>query len=74
MLDLKQRNVIRGHLDKGMSPEAIANYLARVADLEEPDMVVIGRPPTTSSTRPSRPPRRHQPARRYGCSPRTHSI
>ena len=41
MLDLKQRNIIRGHLDKGMTSEAIANYLTRLADLEEPDRVMI---------------------------------
>jgi len=41
MLDLKQRNIIRGHLDKGMTPDAIANYFARLADLEELDMVMI---------------------------------
>jgi len=41
MLDVKQRNIIRGHPDSGMTPDAIANYLARLADLEESDMVMI---------------------------------
>ncbi|MGB0878846.1 MAG: hypothetical protein ACPGXI_17555 [Mycobacterium sp.] len=41
MLDLKQRNTIRGYLDKGMSPDAVANYFARLADLEESDMLII---------------------------------
>lgn len=41
MLDLKQRNVIRGYLDAGMSPDAIANHLGRLADLEESDLVMI---------------------------------
>jgi hypothetical protein len=33
-LDLKQRNIIRDYLDSGMTPDSVANYLGRVADLE----------------------------------------
>lgn len=41
MLDLKQRNTIRGYLDKGMRPDAVSNYFARLADLEESDTLII---------------------------------
>lgn len=41
MVDLKQRAVIRGYLSRGMSPVSVTNYLGRVADLEESDLVLI---------------------------------
>lgn len=41
MLNLVQRNIIRGYLDDGMSPEAIADYLGRVNDLDALDIVTI---------------------------------
>ncbi|MGJ6127396.1 hypothetical protein QN239_32980 [Mycolicibacterium sp. Y3] len=36
-----QRNVIRGYLDEGMSPEEIADYLGRVNDLGPLEVVTI---------------------------------
>jgi len=41
MLDLQERTIIRGYLDSGMSPEAIANYIGRVSDLEDADVLLI---------------------------------
>lgn len=41
MLNILQRNVIRGCLDDGMSPEEIADYLGRVNDLGPLDVVTI---------------------------------
>lgn len=41
MLNILQRNVIRGYLDGGMSPEEIADYLGRVNDLDPLDIVTI---------------------------------
>ncbi|BBN50852.1 hypothetical protein [Mycobacterium avium] len=41
MLNILQRNVIRGYLDGGMSPEEIADYLGRVNDLDPLDVVTI---------------------------------
>lgn len=41
MLNILQRNVIRGYLDGGMSPEEIADYLGRVNDLDPLQVVTI---------------------------------
>lgn len=41
MLNLVQRNIIRGYLDNGMSPEAIADYLGRLNDLDALEVVTI---------------------------------
>ena len=41
MLNILQRNVIRGCLDDEMSPEEIADYLGRVNDLGPLDVVTI---------------------------------
>ncbi|ETB46691.1 hypothetical protein O981_27385 [Mycobacterium avium 10-5560] len=41
LLNILQRNVIRGCLDDGMSPEEIADYLGRVNDLGPLDVVTI---------------------------------
>jgi len=41
MFDLEERNIIRGYLDSGMTPEAIANYIGRVSDLEDADVLLI---------------------------------
>ncbi|PJE03592.1 MAG: hypothetical protein CK429_32840 [Mycobacterium sp.] len=41
MLNILQRNVIRGYLDDGMSPEEIADYLGRVNDLGPLEVVTI---------------------------------
>jgi hypothetical protein len=41
MLNLMQRNIIRGYLDDDMSPEAIADYLGRVNDLDALEIVTI---------------------------------
>lgn len=40
-LDLKQRTVIRDYLDSGMSPDSVANYLGRVADLEPDEVAAL---------------------------------
>jgi tetrahydromethanopterin S-methyltransferase subunit H len=41
MLDVQERNIIRRYLDAGMTPEAIANYIGRLSDLETPDILLI---------------------------------
>ncbi|WP_188113031.1 hypothetical protein [Mycobacterium simiae] len=41
MLNILQRNVIRGYLDKGLSPEEIVDYLSRLNDLEPLEVVTI---------------------------------
>lgn len=41
MLNIVQRNVIRGYLDDAMSPEEIADYLGRVNDLGPLEVVTI---------------------------------
>lgn len=41
MLDLKQRTVIRDYLDSGMTPDAVANYLGRLADLEPEEVAAL---------------------------------
>jgi hypothetical protein len=41
MLNILQRNVIRGYLDGGMSPEEIADYLGRVNDLDALEVITI---------------------------------
>jgi hypothetical protein len=41
MLNVMQRNIIRGYLDNGMSPAAVADYLGRVNDLEPLDVITI---------------------------------
>ena len=41
MFDLKERNIIRGYLDSGMTPDAVANYIGRVSDLEDSDILLI---------------------------------
>ena len=41
MLNILQRNVIRGYLDGGMSPEEIADYLGRVNDLGRLEVITI---------------------------------
>lgn len=41
MLNIVQRNVIRGLLDEGMDPEAIAEYLGRLNDLGPLEIVTI---------------------------------
>ncbi|MCV7137939.1 hypothetical protein [Mycolicibacterium fortuitum] len=41
MLNILQRNVVRGFLDEGMSPEEIADYLGRLNDLGPLEVVTI---------------------------------
>lgn len=41
VLNILQRNVIRGFLDEGMSPEDIADYLGRLNDLGPLEVVTI---------------------------------
>ena len=41
MLNILQRNVIRGFLDEGMEPQAIADYLGRLNDLGPLEIVTI---------------------------------
>jgi len=41
MFDLQERNIIRGYLDSGMTPDAIANYIGRLSDLEAADVLLI---------------------------------
>ena len=41
MFDLQERTIIRGYLDSGMTPDAIANYIGRVSDLEDADVLLI---------------------------------
>ncbi len=41
MLNIRQRNVIRGYLDEGMSPEDIADYIGRINDLGPLEVVTI---------------------------------
>jgi hypothetical protein len=43
MLDLRQRTIIRDYLDSGMTPESVANYLGRVADLEPDEVAALRR-------------------------------
>ncbi|ABG99795.1 hypothetical protein RHA1_ro08751 (plasmid) [Rhodococcus jostii RHA1] len=40
-LNDEQLDEIRRHLDEGMTPDAIADYLGRVADLDLMDIVTI---------------------------------
>ncbi|MDA0252655.1 MAG: hypothetical protein O3B27_06950 [Actinomycetota bacterium] len=41
MFDLHERNVIRSYLDSGMTPDAVANYIGRLSDLEDSDILLI---------------------------------
>jgi hypothetical protein len=41
MLNILQRNVIRGYLDEGLGPEGIADYLGRVNDLGPLEVATI---------------------------------
>lgn len=41
MLNILQRNVIRGFLDEGMDPDGIADYLGRLNDLDPLEVVTI---------------------------------
>ena len=41
MFDLQERTIIRGYLYSGMTPDAIANYIGRVSDLEDADILLI---------------------------------
>jgi len=41
MLNILQSNVIQGYLDRGKSPEEIANYLGRVNDLGPLEVITI---------------------------------
>jgi len=41
MFDLKERTIIRGYLDSGMTPDAVANYIGRLSDLEDSDILLI---------------------------------
>lgn len=41
MLNILQRNVIRGFLDEGMDPEEVADYLGRLNDLGPLEIVTI---------------------------------
>ncbi|RAV12341.1 hypothetical protein DQP55_11985 [Mycolicibacterium sp. GF69] len=41
MLNILQRNVIRGFLDEGMAPDGIADYLGRLNDLDPLEVVTI---------------------------------
>lgn len=41
MLNILQRNVIRGFLDEGMEPQEIADYLGRLNDLGPLEIVTI---------------------------------
>lgn len=41
MLNIVQRNVIRGFLDEGMDPDGIADYLGRLNDLGPLEVVTI---------------------------------
>lgn len=61
MFDLKERNIIRGYLDSGMTPDAVANYIGRVSDLEDSDILLIRSAATDmlneTATTPPRPQR-----------------
>lgn len=41
MFDLRERNIIRRCLDSGMTPEAVANYIGRLSDLDDADILLI---------------------------------
>ena len=41
MLDPNERNIIRGYLNSGMTPDAIANYIGRLSDLDDADILLI---------------------------------
>jgi len=41
VLNILQRNVIRGFLDEGMDPDGIADYLGRLNDLGPLEVVTI---------------------------------
>lgn len=41
MLDPNERNVIRGYLNSGMTPDSIANYIGRLSDLDDADILLI---------------------------------
>ncbi|WP_099020909.1 hypothetical protein [Mycolicibacterium palauense] len=41
VLNILQRNVIRGFLDEGMDPQEIADYLGRLNDLGPLEIVTI---------------------------------
>jgi hypothetical protein len=41
MLDPNERDIIRGYLNSGMTPDAIANYIGRLSDLDEADILLI---------------------------------
>ena len=61
MFDLQERTIIRGYLDSGMTPDAIANYIGRVSDLEDSDVLLIRSAAAdmlakTDSTSPAGPP------------------
>jgi hypothetical protein len=40
-MDLRQRTIIRDYLDSGMTPDSVANYLGRVADLEPDEVAAL---------------------------------
>lgn len=41
MFDIRERNIIRRYLDSGMTPEAVANYIGRLSDLDDADILLI---------------------------------
>lgn len=41
MFDRNERDIIRGYLDSGMTPDAIANYIGRLSDLDDGDILLI---------------------------------
>lgn len=41
MFDRNERDIIRGYLDSGMTPDAVANYIGRLSDLDDGDILLI---------------------------------
>lgn len=41
LLNLNERNIIRRYLASGMTPDAIANSLGRLSDLDDADILLI---------------------------------
>jgi hypothetical protein len=56
MFDSHERNIIRGYLDSGMSPDSIANYIGRLSDLEDADILLIRAAATEMLDEPIPPP------------------
>ena len=69
-LNDEQLDEIRRHLDEGMTPDAIADYLGRVADLDLMDIVTI-RSAAVALSRGETPRPHPPPAATPHCSPAT---